>query len=542
MEESKRKYISDAIERFNVSIPSTEEELNMQTIKDLEKLIQAITQESNTLNQYINQLNFLIENDIRETEKLKEINLQKEKELSDLNQELKTKINDNNVDIIDFKKDLDKNVAELSKGKQVCLDLEKQIQTQKQLYQEKNRELKTIESKINISSLSFIEKQKTKEQIQNEIEQSIKQYELNLKEQEEKKKIDISNIEHLRMLHNIYLEAKGNIRVFCRVRPPLQSESRAERTKIDFPDENTIILHGPLQKSNIGKAKENRVTEVYKFDRVFSPKETQDDIFEEISQLVQSALDGYNVCIFAYGQTGSGKTYTMEGNFGNKRGIIPRSVEKIFDFKKHFENMGWRFDISVSCSEIYLDQKRDLLDKSSNTGLDKGNKLKKIKLSTINDWDTVHESAYKKRIFAETMCNEKSSRSHCIFQIFINGNNVHDGSQRKGTLNLVDLAGNERISQSKVEGQRKKEAISINKSLSALKGVITALVSISKGNKELYIPYKDSVLTTQLQSYLGGDSKTLMFVNISPILSNFSESISSLKFAAEVNCCYSHQI
>ena len=127
MEKTTRKYILDAIERFNISIPSTEEELNIQTIKDLEKLIQAITKESNALDQYVNQLKLQIENDIQETEKLKQINLQKEKELSDLNQELKTKINVNNVDIIHLKKDLDKNIAELSKGKQVCLDLEKQI-------------------------------------------------------------------------------------------------------------------------------------------------------------------------------------------------------------------------------------------------------------------------------------------------------------------------------------------------------------------------------------------------------------------------------
>jgi kinesin family protein C1 len=145
--------------------------------------------------------------------------------------------------------------------------------------------------------------------------------------------------------------------------------------------------------------------------------------------------------------------------------------------------------------------------------------------------------AAQKRSVAETMCNEKSSRSHCIFQLKITGKNAKTKQERTGALNLIDLAGSERVSSSKVEGERLKETISINKSLTHLKSVIQALVNTNHKSNS-HIPYRDSILTWILKEYLGGESKTLMFVNISPLMINFSESSCSLKFASDVNNCY----
>ena len=262
-------------------------------------------------------------------------------------------------------------------------------------------------------------------------------------------------------------------------------------------------------------------------------------VFQEISQLVQSALDGYKVCIFAYGQTGSGKTFTMEGDnssiYVENRGIIPRSVEKIFSVSKNLEENGWKFKISVNMVEIYNDQVRDLLSTNKNNVISSGNKIEaplEFEVHTYEDVYPLLDLSSKKRSTAETMCNEHSSRSHSIFQLKITGKNENTNQIRDGVLNLIDLAGSERVSSSKVEGESLKETQAINKSLLALGDVITAMV-----NKNSHIPYRNTKLTTILQNHLGGDSKTLMFVNISPLMSNFNETINSLKFAIKVNSC-----
>jgi kinesin family protein C1 len=347
-------------------------------------------------------------------------------------------------------------------------------------------------------------------------------------------RINLEFVEGLRFIHNEFQEAKGNIRVFCRVRKDSNINNNKYRY-IEYPSFNTIELNSQPQKSNTGGNKDISFKEQYKFDMVFKPENTQDDVFKEISQLVTSALDGYKVCIFAYGQTGSGKTYTMQGEEGEQRGIIPRSVEQIFYVKSQMEKNNWKFNIEVSYIEIYLDQIRDLLLTSNNI-VTKEKPASAVEVFSTEDLNNMFQTATKRRKVAETLCNEKSSRSHSIFQLKINAYDIDSNQERNGALNLIDLAGSERISKSKVEDDRKKETISINKSLTALKSVITALVN-NNSKSSSHIPYRDSLLTHYLQNSLGGDSKTLMFVNISPLTANYSESSNSLKFASDVNLC-----
>lgn len=345
-----------------------------------------------------------------------------------------------------------------------------------------------------------------------------------------------------RKLHNQVQELKGNIRVFCRVRPALAS-SDTEPAKIEFPDANTdskeVVVRGPEQRSALG----NVTTSIspFSFDRVFGPQSQNAEIFEEISQLVQSALDGYNVCIFCYGQTGSGKTYTMS----TADGMIPRAVQQIYAEATRLEEKGWKYKMEGSFVEVYNENLNDLLGKSED--LDK----KKLEIrhdtakkqTTITDVTTVLldgperveemlKRSTKNRSVAATKANERSSRSHSVFILKLLGENSITGERSEGTLNLVDLAGSERLTHSQATGERLKETQNINKSLTCLGDVINALGNAKEGS---HIPYRNSKLTYLLQYSLGGNSKTLMFVMISPLQAHLNETITSLKFATKVH-------
>ncbi|EWC46971.1 hypothetical protein DRE_03733 [Drechslerella stenobrocha 248] len=341
-----------------------------------------------------------------------------------------------------------------------------------------------------------------------------------------------------RKLHNQVLELKGNIRVFCRVRPTLTAE--AEPAKIDFPDQDDeakdIKLYS-MERSTIGieAVKEHPFT----FDKVFNPTCDNNLIFEEISQLVQSALDGYNVCIFAYGQTGSGKTFTMT----SKDGMIPQAVEQIFQTSAQLAEKGWTYTMEGSFVEVYNENLNDLLGKDTDLDRkrieirhDKGRTIltecTTIPLSGPEAMEEVMRRASDNRMVAATKANERSSRSHSVFILKLAGTNNVTGERCEGTLNLVDLAGSERLSHSQATGDRLKETQNINKSLSALGDVISAL----GGGKEVkHIPYRNSKLTFLLQNSLGGNSKTLMFVMVSPLMAHMNETLTSLKFARKVS-------
>ncbi|KAI9004673.1 P-loop containing nucleoside triphosphate hydrolase protein [Gaertneriomyces semiglobifer] len=355
-----------------------------------------------------------------------------------------------------------------------------------------------------------------------------------------------------RRLHNTILELKGNIRVFCRVRPPLGSEvvekSDECMTHISFADndEKAIVLNHTVDSAS--GAKSALKTIPFSFDKVFQPNSKQAEVFEEISQLVQSALDGYNVCIFAYGQTGSGKTFTMEGPEKEhldeeSMGMIPRAVQQIFDTAQALKDKGWEYQMEAQFLEIYNESIRDLLGKGSEdkkhdikhhpaTGKTSVTDVNTVNVTTPREVHTVLRKAAQNRAVAATNCNERSSRSHSVFTLRLTGKNSLTDETSEGILNLIDLAGSERLSASGSTGDRLKETQAINKSLSCLGDVIYALA-----NKDQHIPYRNSKLTYLLQNSLGGNSKTLMFVNVSPLAGNFQETLCSLRFATKVNNC-----
>ncbi|XP_054466674.1 kinesin-like protein KIFC3 [Anoplopoma fimbria] len=330
--------------------------------------------------------------------------------------------------------------------------------------------------------------------------------------------------------HNELVRLKGNIRVFCRVRPvSLEEQDSADsKTMLSFDSEDDAILY----LSNKGKMM------TFDLDKVFTPQATQEEVFQEVQSLVTSCIDGFNVCIFAYGQTGSGKTFTMEGAVDNP-GINQRALRLLFSEVME-KAPDWDYRISVSMVEIYNETLRNLLGENPSDKLDiKMNPdgsgqlyvpgLTQFLVQSPEDINRVFELGHMNRATACTNLNEHSSRSHALLIITVSGLNSATGNRTQGKLNLVDLAGSERIGKSGAEGSRLREAQCINKSLSALGDVINAL-----RGRHAHVPFRNSRLTYLLQDSLNGDSKTLMMVQVSPLPGNMSESVCSLKFAQRV--------
>lgn len=314
-----------------------------------------------------------------------------------------------------------------------------------------------------------------------------------------------------RKLHNQVQELKGNIRVFCRVRPSLNSEPASALTPMQYPDQSDdakeINIMGPEEKSSLGTV--SRKNNNFSFDRVFGPSTQNGEVFDEISQLVQSALDGYNVCIFCYGQTGSGKTHTMS----SLDGMIPRAVHQIYETAQGLEEKGWRYTMAGNFVEVYNENLNDLLgnpDELDKKKLEIRHDMQRGK-TTITDITTVPldspemvesmlQHASNNRSVAATKANERSSRSHSVFILKLTGENYITGERSEGTLNLVDLAGSERLSHSGATGERLKETQNINRSLSSLGDVIAAL---GQGKEGGHIPYRNSKVCFFSLSFLG---------------------------------------
>lgn len=366
-----------------------------------------------------------------------------------------------------------------------------------------------------------------------------------------------------RRLHNQLQELKGNIRVFCRVRPVLPGEPTPPPGFLSFPSgpggpsdlpTRLSLSRSDDRRGTLSGAPAPTTRHDFSFDRVFPPASGQDEVFEEISMLVQSALDGYPVCIFAYGQTGSGKTFTMEGGPGGDpqlEGLIPRALRHLFSVAQELSGQGWTYSFVASYVEIYNETVRDLLATGTRKGQAGECEIRRagpgseeltvtnaryVSVSCEKEVEALLHLAHQNRAVARTAQNERSSRSHSVFQLQILGEHPSRGLQCGAPLSLVDLAGSERLDPSLAFGpgerERLRETQAINSSLSTLGLVIMAL-----SNKESHVPYRNSKLTYLLQNSLGGSAKMLMFVNISPLEENASESLNSLRFASKVNQC-----
>uniref|UniRef100_A0A6Q2YK97 Kinesin-like protein n=1 Tax=Esox lucius TaxID=8010 RepID=A0A6Q2YK97_ESOLU len=315
--------------------------------------------------------------------------------------------------------------------------------------------------------------------------------------------------------------AECGVKVMCRFRPLNESETtRGDKYIPKFKGEDTVVITG----------------KPYVFDRVLPPNTAQEQVYDACAkQIVKDVLGGYNGTIFAYGQTSSGKTHTMEGKLHDSHlmGIIPRIARDIFD---HIYSMdeNLEFHIKVSYFEIYLDKIRDLLDVSK-TNLavhEDKNKVPYVKgcterfVSSPEEVMDVIDEGKSNRHVAVTNMNEHSSRSHSIFLINIKQENVETELKLSGKLYLVDLAGSEKVSKTGAEGSVLDEAKNINKSLSALGNVISAL---AEGTKS-HVPYRDSKMTRILQDSLGGNCRTTIIICCSPSVYNEAETKSTLMF------------
>ncbi|KAF7829290.1 kinesin-like protein KIN-14B [Senna tora] len=326
-------------------------------------------------------------------------------------------------------------------------------------------------------------------------------------------------INEKRRLFNDLLTSKGNIRVFCRARPLFEDEGPSA---VEFPDDYSIRVHTGDESLSLSKKD-------FEFDRVYGPQVGQAELFSDVQPLVQSALDGYNVSLFAYGQTNSGKTHTMEGS-SYDRGLYARCFEELFDLANTDSTSTCRYEFSVTIFELYNEQTRDLL-------LDSGKSMPKQHLGSPEySVELVQEKVNNPLEFSRVLKAAFQSRgndllkinvSHLIVTIHVLYNNLITGENSYSKLSLVDLAGSEGLITEDDSGERVTDLLHVMKSLSALGDVLSSLTS-----KKDVIPYENSVLTKLLADSLGGNSKTLMIVNVCPNVSNLHETLSSLNFSA----------
>ncbi|XP_049910478.1 kinesin-like protein KIF1A isoform X5 [Epinephelus moara] len=348
--------------------------------------------------------------------------------------------------------------------------------------------------------------------------------------------------------------AGASVKVAVRVRPFNSREMGKESKCIIQMSGNTTTIINPKQ------AKDNKS---FNFDYSYWSHTTPEDInyasqmrvYKDIGEeMLLHAFEGYNVCIFAYGQTGAGKSYTMMGkqDVKDQQGIIPLLCEDLFTKINDNADNSMSYSVEVSYMEIYCERVRDLLNPKN-----KGNlrvrehplmgpyveDLSKLAVTSYNDIQDLMDSGNKARTVAATNMNETSSRSHAVFNIIFTQKR-HDAEtdntlEKVSKISLVDLAGSERADSTGAKGTRLKEGANINKSLTTLGKVISALAevdSMSNKNKkkkkvESFIPYRDSVLTWLLRENLGGNSRTAMVAALSPADINYDETLSTLRYA-----------
>nr|6A20_A Chain A, Kinesin family member 13B [Rattus norvegicus] len=355
----------------------------------------------------------------------------------------------------------------------------------------------------------------------------------------------------------------SKVKVAVRVRPMNRREIDLHTKCVVDVEANKVILN-PIN-TNLSKGDARGQPKIFAYDHCFwsmdeSVREKcagQDDVFKCLGEnILQNAFDGYNACIFAYGQTGSGKSYTMMGT-ADQPGLIPRLCSGLFERTQKEENEEQSFKVEVSYMEIYNEKVRDLLDPKGSRQTLKVREhsvlgpyvdgLSKLAVTSYKDIESLMSEGNKSRTVAATNMNEESSRSHAVFKITLTHTlyDVKSGTsgEKVGKLSLVDLAGSERATKTGAAGDRLKEGSNINKSLTTLGLVISALADQGAGkNKNKFVPYRDSVLTWLLKDSLGGNSKTAMVATVSPAADNYDETLSTLRYADRAKHIINHAV
>eukprot|EP00968_Pinguiococcus_pyrenoidosus_P015121 scaffold1390_cov249-Pinguiococcus_pyrenoidosus.AAC.25 len=323
----------------------------------------------------------------------------------------------------------------------------------------------------------------------------------------------------------------GRINVFCRFRPSREDASGPSED-LDGPRISVDESRSSVAVSEYGNCRE------YFFDGVLGPQTTQQAVFALVEPLVEGVLEGYNGTCLAYGQTSSGKTFTMEGTYQlgeeaeleDGAGVIPRAAKELF---AKLERRGAAASVKVSFVEIYNEKVRDLLHPAEDNlriveDPEHGVVVSGARESPVDDAPSVLAVLNQGKInrtTAATLMNAHSSRAHSILQISVQSKGAETGQTCKARLTLVDLAGSEKVSKTGAKGQRLKEAQNINRSLTTLGMVITAL---SRGYR--HVPYRDSRLTRLLSESLGGNSRTILLTCVAPESVHAPETISTLRF------------
>lgn len=319
----------------------------------------------------------------------------------------------------------------------------------------------------------------------------------------------------------------GNVKVVCRFRPISDREREHNKNQCaEFIDDCQVAI----------KTSHDLNTYRFSFDRILSPKSSQQEVFEIAAKpIIDSVLEGFNGTIFAYGQTASGKTFTMMGELNSylNQGIIPRMVNHVFN---HISNSPseYEYTVKVSMMEIYMERIRDLIETQRvNLNIredkNKGNFVEDLSEHYVSSEEEVMDLVQigaNNRTTGFTHMNDYSSRSHTILMLMIKCTNVDDLTTKTGKLFLVDLAGSEKIAKTGATGLTLEEARNINKSLTTLGMVINSLTD----EKSLHVPYRESKVTRILQESLGGNSKTCLIITCSPSSHNDSETLSTLRF------------
>ena len=348
-----------------------------------------------------------------------------------------------------------------------------------------------------------------------------------------------------RKIHNRYMYLRGNLRVMCRLRPFLSSEIKNKKSQME-----TIII----KNDSIIINELNKQPKYFEFDYIFNEQSSQEEVYEEVTLLIQSMIQGNNICIISYGQTCTGKTYTIQGEQNNE-GIASRASKELFEIidnllhkdtqkikgKKNSENYNNSYfikgRITMTIIEIYNEQIFNLLEESTpNLSIyedSNGNLivpyLSPVNINSFDEASKLFKLAEKFRRTSTTEFNERSSRSHCIFSFYLKLTN-NENKAIRSTLHIIDLAGSERITKGQNNNEKlKKEAISINLSLHSLSNVLNSIA-----NKANYIPYRDSKLTHFLKESLNENYNILLLLHISPNIKDLSETISTLQFGERI--------